>query len=116
MNFLWNKLICWFDRISSFFIGRIWARVIWVFGGISVYDTFSLDASLARWLLPRIRLFRKVNQGHPADLTKEEWDEILVKIEWSLESTIAVVIHGQFGSPWQSGNDLLGKHMNSLWW
>ena len=115
MGFLWNKLIQWFDRISSFFMGRIWARVIWVFGGVSVWDTFSLDSSLAIWLLPRIKLFRKTQEGCPLELTKSEWDEILRKIEKSLSTTISCVIDG-YGGIYQEGNELLGKHMNDLWW
>ena len=113
---IFHRLIWLFDRVSSWFMGRIWARVVWVFGGVSVWDTFSLDCSLARWLLPRLKLFRKVQEGCPYDLSEEAWDEILGKIEKALESTIATVDCGGWGSPYQEGNDLLGKHMNSLWW
>jgi len=116
MNFLWNKFIQWFDRISSFFMGRIWARVIWVFGGVSVYDTFSLDASLARWLLPRLKLFRKVQSGYPLGFTRQEWDEILQKIELSLHSIIYEVGCGIEPNEDEDGCELLGKHLHSLWW
>jgi len=116
MNFLWSKLINWFDQTSSFFMGRIWARVIWVFGGVSVYDTFSLDASLARWLLPRLKLFRKVKMLHPGEMTEEQCDEILKKIELSMCSIINEVKYGIKPYADKEGCELLGKHLRSLWW
>ena len=116
MNFLWNKLIWWFDRASSWFMGRIWARVVWVFGGVSVYDTFSLDASLARWFLPRLKLFRKIKGGYPIGMAEERWDEILQKIELSLCSIIDEVKYGMEPYADEDGYALLGKHLRDLWW
>jgi len=120
MNFLWNKFIQWFDRISSFFMGRIWARVIWVFGGVSVYDTFNLDRSLAEWMLPRIRLYRKVDvcsptYSIPPGLTHEEWQAILCGIE--------VLMEEKLNDRWNYGTiefgkqkELFMKHFDNLWW
>ena len=116
MNFLWNKLIQWFDRISSFFMGRIWARVVWVLGGVSVWDTFDLDHSLAEWMLPRLRLYRKVDtisptHAAPPGLTDERWNEVLDEIEFELSKL-------EIGNDLRNVYDfsLLGKHLTDLWW
>ena len=54
--------------------------------GYSVYDTWSLDHYLLKWLPDAIRDLRLAGHGHPMSTTPEEWNEILSKIEAGLRS------------------------------
>ena len=53
--------------------------------GYEFRDCWSLDYSLARWILPRLKHLRKNLNGHPMELTFEQWEEILDKIIFSFE-------------------------------
>jgi hypothetical protein len=43
-------------------------------------EIFNLDKTFAKWVHKRLKRFIKVNMGHPAELTEEEWDIILHKM------------------------------------
>jgi hypothetical protein len=47
--------------------------------------TWSLDAEIARFVAPRLKRFKELNNGHPCDMTAEQWDEIIDKIIWTME-------------------------------
>ena len=52
-----------------------------VFHGFTSADTWSVDCSIVEFALPRIRMFRNYMPcGRPADLTDEEWINIVDKI------------------------------------
>jgi hypothetical protein len=53
--------------------------------GFWPHEVWSLDQTIARFVLPRLKYLRAVNCGYPGDLTQEQWDKILDKIIWSLE-------------------------------
>ncbi len=36
-------------------------------------DLWSLDQTMAKWILPRLRRFRDAQHGHPGDTTEAEW-------------------------------------------
>ena len=51
-------------------------------------DTWSLDHTIAEFILPRLKLFKKLNNGYPGrgDMdTSEKWDEALDKMILSFE-------------------------------
>lgn len=54
-------------------------------------DTWNLDVTFAEFILPRLKLFKKLNNGYPgieeAD-TPEKWDQILDKIILTFEYII----------------------------
>jgi len=86
-------------------------------------ETWSLDYTVAKFMLPRLQRFREVKAGHPAGMTMEEWQEILGKIEFALTCTIkdldddnGVIVPQEDHEKWQEGNELLGKWFNALWW
>lgn len=43
-------------------------------------ETWSLDASLAKLILPRLRRFKEVTIGHPADIDADEWSRSIDKM------------------------------------
>ncbi len=48
--------------------------------GYADKELWSLDASIAQWVLPRLRAYKEANCGHPSDLTEELWNVELVKM------------------------------------
>lgn len=48
-------------------------------------DLWSLDYTIAKFALPRLREFKLQAMGHPSSLTEEEWNMILDKMIWSME-------------------------------
>src|SRR5690348_8235602 len=88
-------------------------------------DTWSLDATLARWLTPRLKRLREIDAGvmpwvagsHPSTLAHHEWlgilDKMIVTFEWCADER-------HIGDPdppfLQEGLDLFAKHFRDLWW
>jgi hypothetical protein len=53
-------------------------------------EVWSLDITLANYILPRLKRFKKVNvNSYPASLSSiEEWHEIIDKMIWSFERVV----------------------------
>ena len=49
-------------------------------------ETWSLDDSIAKLILPRLRRFKDVSIAYPVELTPEQWnsylDEMIFAFEW----------------------------------
>ena len=52
---------------------------------IHKYDTWSMDHTLAPIILPMLVQLKETTHSHPADLTEQEWDEILDEMIWTFE-------------------------------
>lgn len=56
---------------------------------INPRDTWALDITIAEFILPRLKLFKKLNNGYPGrneeTNTFEKWDNLLDKMIWSFE-------------------------------
>lgn len=66
-----------FQHIIWFWQRRIWGfdeRVIW-----------NLDTEIAKWLVPRLKYFRKKVTGYPDGMTPEMWDTVIGKMIFALE-------------------------------
>ena len=49
--------------------------------GVSDAECWSLESTLTKFILPRLKHFKKINVNtHPADITPERWNEILDEI------------------------------------
>ena len=51
-------------------------------------ETLNLDYTIAKFVLPRLKLFKKLNNGYPGREgmeTEEKGDELLDKMIWSFE-------------------------------
>ncbi len=40
-------------------------------------ETWNLDFEFAKWIYPRIKRFKEINNGHPEELTEEEWNSTI---------------------------------------
>lgn len=64
-------------------------------------ETWNLDGTIARWIIPRLKLFKKLNIGYPScdrkiyaetkeivDMTYEQWNNIIDEIIIAFEQII----------------------------
>jgi hypothetical protein len=71
-------LWCYIQRPVKFW----WQRRI---RGWDDSELWSLDATIAKFTRPRLARLIDIKQGHPCDLTEQEWDIVVGKILWSLD-------------------------------
>jgi len=50
---------------------------------IEPHDTWSMDHTLAMIIHPMLVQLKATQHGHPADLTEQEWDDILDEMIWA---------------------------------
>jgi hypothetical protein len=108
-------------KIDWFLVKRrvrfLWQRVT---RGFSDQDTWSLDWTIAKFVLPRLRRFREVANGYPEDAgSMAGW---LAKID-DMIYAIEIYANGHWDAPpntdWdrvQRGSETFGKYFNHLWW
>lgn len=97
-----------------------WQRMV---RGWDDSDTWSLDGPTARFLAPRLRRFIEVVNGHPMDMSMEEWVTILEKMQFAFQ-TIADDTEGfrdwaedeELNRRVDEGINLFSKYFFHLWW
>lgn len=85
--------------------------------------TWSLDYSLSKIILPRLKKFKELHNGYPNGLTSEKWEEILDKMIFAFEflgsedrwDKIGVKYNGDWDRA-KEGIKLFGKYYMDLWW
>lgn len=89
--------------------------------GWSDDETWSLDHSLAKHILPRLKRYREIEAGWSRRCkNQEEWNKILDKMIFAMEHAVK----GHWDVNWteddhnraQEGAKLFGKYFFSLWW
>jgi hypothetical protein len=82
-------------------------------------DLWSLDQTLSKLILPRLKLFRDNLHGYPVGMTMEEWEQKLDEMIFAHEFLAGEQRWGTYSSDlWarvQNGLDLFAKHYCSLW-
>ena len=88
---------------------------------INPKETWNLDVTLAKYILPRLKLYKKLTIAYPgcgeAD-TFEKWEEILDKMIWSFEQ-VASCYEGKenvMNKRTDEGLMLFAKFFRSLGW
>ncbi len=88
-------------------------------------DTWSLDWTMAKFILPRLKLFKEVNNGYPNGFTSEGWDEVLDKMIFAMTAEADgswnyynedVEEARAYWDKVQEGLELFGTHFTDLWW
>jgi len=106
--------------MTFFHIKHLWQIIT---RGFSDVDTWSLDYTIAKFALPRLKVF-KINHGEwvPSSLKGiDQWNEILDKIIFAMEITTKefdgiVEITEKDSIRQIEGYRLFGKYFNNLWW
>jgi hypothetical protein len=116
MLFKWLKRKVPTKRDVRFFFQRL-------IRGWDDSETWSLDVSFAKLMLPRLKRFNEIKCGYPAHMKEKEWDSIIEEIIWGLEWFTS-------SGRWDLSNkakeanfkrakaaiQLLAKHYTDLWW
>jgi hypothetical protein len=95
-------------------------------------DTWSLDYTLAKWILPRLKRFKQLSFGCPTNFTEKQWDEMIDEMIWAFDyiandrENEIFTENGNFEKEreeWKKAEDrcdkgleLFGKYMRGLWW
>ena len=108
-----------------------------IFRGYSDIEMWNLDDTISKWIVPKLKEFKKITQGHPASLdTFEEWqdmlDEMIFGFEWPMNETnwymenvfyLADEIKSEKIKEFETLNDraekgrmLFAEYFNGLWW
>jgi len=79
---------------------------------IHKYDTWSMDHTLAPIILPMLVQLKETTHSHPADLTEQEWDEILDEMIWAFEQKCRDNWEEDYYGPYTENPDgsILGGH------
>lgn len=89
--------------------------------GFNPADTYSLDYSIAQYILPRLKHLKKGKRGHPSNMTDRQWDRELSKMIAAFNIIVNGSYYGLGGrrQPEQkiidAGLDSFRKHYHSLW-
>lgn len=75
-------------------------------------DTWNLDDTIKDFVLPRLERFKELNNGHPHDITQEQWNQELDKMIYAFKR------HGinNDDPKIQEGFESFGKYLTHLWW
>jgi hypothetical protein len=94
---------------------------------IDKWDTWSMDHTLAHIVLPMLVQLKGNNHGHPANMTEQEWDDIMDEMIWAFEQKCRDDWMDDYDYSWDSegakahqermtnGFKLFGKYYESLW-
>jgi hypothetical protein len=88
--------------------------------GFDNSELWSLDATIAKFIYPRIKQFRKTTVGYPGGFeSMEEWDAILAKIERafflvSQEENYSILC-GKIADEIEEGLNLFSEYFLNLW-
>jgi hypothetical protein len=88
--------------------------------GFDDRETWSLDNSIAKFVLPRLKRFREITYGYPSNLTLEKWQKILDKMIYAMDM-VCKEWDGNFvpeddHKKVAEGLKLFGQYFRHLWW
>jgi hypothetical protein len=88
--------------------------------GFDDSETWSLRDTIANFILPRIKVFRKITCGTPSILENEKaWDDILAKIERAFELVAKDNTYSwtkEEIKAYEEGMQLFAEYFMDLWW
>lgn len=86
--------------------------------GFDDSETWSLDSTIARFTLPRLKRFKELNGGYPSYLTEESWIDILQKIidAFTLYEKNSIPFNKNEEKIIEEGLSLFAKYFRNLWW
>jgi len=84
--------------------------------GFCSSELWNLDFTIACFILPRLKAFRKKHFGYPADLTPEKWNEILDKMILAFEYVAQGKMYDDVkDDDYKEGIKLFAKYFMALW-
>ena len=95
--------------------------------GFDDSETWSLDNTIAKFVLPRLKRYLEIANSHPGNITEAEWDTILNKMIYAFEcildenkevddTLIGVKKYEKRSNIIKEGLDLFREYFLDLWW
>lgn len=83
-------------------------------------EVWNLDYSISSFILPRLKVFRKIHHGHPSNLSENEWEEYLDKMILAFELNLSYEDLAsddleEKESEIKEGLALFAEYFNQLW-
>jgi len=82
-------------------------------------DLWSLDLTIAQFVLPRLKAFKPFTNSFPASITNEEWKVIIQKMIDAFEIMVDgdrwPALNDEDAATVQEGCELFGKWFTHLW-
>ena len=99
---------------------HLWQRIRW---GFDDSDLWSLDTTIAKFVLPRLKRFRDVSGGYPGCdgmATEEDWnvamDEMIFAMQVVIDDGNCDLRTHEDWARCKRGLKLFGKWFRQLWW
>lgn len=88
--------------------------------GFDDTETWNMDFTISSFILPRLKRFKKINNGYPSELTEKEWnkiiDKMILSLEIKLDDDTVWETDKEKTNQLNEGFDLLRKYFIGLWW
>lgn len=87
--------------------------------GFDDTETWSLNTTIAKFALPRLKWFKERHFDHPCDITFEKWNEVLDEMIFSLEYYARdewKPISNEDFEKVEKGIKLFAEYYGDLWW
>ena len=80
-------------------------------------DLWNLDKTICKFVLPRLKEFRRQSPCYPMDIKHEEWLQILDKMIEAFElSSTYDILNDKDNKKVEDGLLLFAKYFQCLWW
>lgn len=91
--------------------------------GFDERETWGLDTTIAQFMYTRLMMFKECKNGHPCNMTGEEWDALLQEMIDGFGGYLIYEASFDNEDKWEIVRDnctksfeLLSKHWRELWW
>ena len=99
-------------NIRKFFLYR-YQKITRGFGDNELWD---FDTTIATYMIPRLKRFKELQHGYPANLKEEEWNEILDQIIYSFELKLEdKCFEEEYRKDYELGLVYFAKYFDHLW-
>lgn len=96
---------------------RFWRQRRW--RGWDDSETWCLDTKIAEFVLPRLKRFQELRNGHPGTLTEPQWDEKITQMIRAFEVYVKDDRFNVPASEWpeaEKGLRTFSRWFGHLWW
>lgn len=89
--------------------------------GFDDSETWSLNISIARFVLPRLKRFREISPCYPGNMTQKQWHKKLDQMILAMELVIEDVngpgfLDKEKRDKMHAGLAVFSEHFRGLWW
>lgn len=83
--------------------------------GVAAQELWSLDVSLAHFMIPRLKLFKEDTQSYPHDMTAKKWTKKLDQMIETFELMITCPADDEALLKIKKGLKTFNKYLQHLW-